>query len=63
MPIPACTIVTGQKLEKIFPDATFQQALEVMITNEFSQLPVVNEDGVPLGIITTDSIAHALLHC
>lgn len=62
MPIPACTIVTGQKLEKISHNATFQQALEVMITNEFSQLPVVNEDGVPLGIITTDSIAHALLH-
>lgn len=62
MPIPAYTIVTGQKPVIISPNATFHQALEVMITNEFSQLPVVNEDGMPLGIITTDSIAHALLH-
>ena len=37
-----------------------QKALELMIENDFSQLPVIDENEKPLGIVTSDSILRAL---
>ena len=37
-----------------------QKALELMTENDFSQLPVVDENDKPLGIVTSDSILRAL---
>src|ERR1051325_8006836 len=46
----------------ISPNASLQEAVELMITHDFSQLPVV-EDGRPYGnpatFVTTSSIARA----
>lgn len=42
------------------PDAMVQQALDVMIAHDYSQLPVVDPDARPLGLITRDSILRAL---
>lgn len=62
MPIPARHLVQHQaKLVTVSLDTRITQALALMIEHDFSQLPVVDTDFKPLGIITTDSIARALL--
>ncbi len=43
-------------------DSAVRAALEVMIENDYSQLPVVDQAGRPLGMITSDSIIRALSH-
>ena len=42
------------------PDETLQSALERMIEHSFSQLPVVDDENRPLGMVTSDSIVRAL---
>ncbi len=41
-------------------DAMVQHALDLMIAHDYSQLPVVDSDNRPLGLITGDSIVRAL---
>jgi CBS domain-containing protein len=43
-------------------DATAAEAISLMTEHDFSQLPVVNEVGSPVGIITTDSLLRAANH-
>lgn len=40
-------------------NSTAQRAVELMVTYDFSQLPVVDDDNRPCGMVTTDSILHA----
>ena len=44
----------------VSPQDTVQKALALMAEHDFSQLPVVDEDNKPLGIVTGDSILQAL---
>jgi CBS domain-containing protein len=62
MPIPAYTIATTKDLVTVKPSDSFEEALTKMITYDLSQLPVVNTEYAPLGLITSDSIARALMH-
>lgn len=62
MPIPAYTIATTKDLVTVEPSDSFEEALTKMITYDLSQLPVVNAAYAPLGIITSGSIARALMH-
>ncbi len=41
-------------------DETVQHALTKMIEHDYSQIPVVDKDGFPLGMLTSDSIVRAL---
>ncbi|WP_185282887.1 CBS domain-containing protein [Hymenobacter sp. NBH84] len=61
MPIPAGQLVKNQQLLSVSLGTTLDQALKLMIKHEFSQLPVIDKDKKPLGIVTGDSIARALL--
>lgn len=61
MPFIVQQLIEGhQEPVKVSPDSTAQQALELMIEHDFSQLPVVDEKNKPLGIVTADSILRAL---
>lgn len=52
----------NQQLVKVRPIDSAESALEQMIEHDFSQLPVVDLDDKPLGVITSDSILRALKH-
>lgn len=52
----------GRELVCVKPTDSVDHALEVMIEKDFSQLPVVDDIGQPLGLITSDSILRALEH-
>lgn len=41
---------------------SIHQALDLMIKHDFSQLPVVDDAGKPLGMVTSDSILRTLKH-
>jgi CBS domain-containing protein len=43
-------------------DDSAQTALQLMIDGDYSQLPVVNREGIAEGMITSDSIIRALSH-
>lgn len=62
MPILAGQLVQDQQLVSVAPSESLTRALTLMIEHDFSQLPVVDPEGKPLGIITCASIAKALLH-
>lgn len=63
MSLPAKHLLQEQSTPvTVCPDDTLTHALILMIKNEFSQLPVVDEDERPIGIVTTDSITRALLN-
>lgn len=62
MSIVAGQLVQNQELVCALPEHKLNDALKVMIEYNFSQLPVVDADGKPLGIVTSDSIACTLLH-
>ena len=51
-PLPLC----------VNPTDAVQDALAKMIANDYSQLPVVKDDLVPEGLVTSDSILRALRH-
>lgn len=53
-------IESHQEPVTVSPQDTVQKALILMAEHDFSQLPVVDEDKKPLGIVTGDSILHAL---
>ena len=61
MPFTVQQLIAGQqKLVTAVPGETVALALERMIENSFSQLPVVDDQNRPLGMITSDSIVRAL---
>ncbi len=53
-------IESHQEPVTVSPQDTVQKALILLAEHDFSQLPVVDEDKKPLGIVTGDSILHAL---
>lgn len=57
MPFIAQDLIVGRsKPVTILPDEPAQKGLELMVENNFSQLPVVDATYKPLGLITGDSI-------
>lgn len=63
MSLPAKHLLQEQSTPvTVCTDDTLTHALTLMIKNDFSQLPVVDEEEKPIGIVTTDSIARALLN-
>jgi len=61
MPFPIEELIHGKpKPTSVNLDTPMGEAAEIMLTNEFTQLPVVDDDGKVLGIITTDSMIRAL---
>ncbi len=61
MPYPIRNLIDGQsKLTVVRPDDKVQNALDLMIEHDYSQLPVVDNEYKPLGIITNESILKAL---
>jgi hypothetical protein len=61
MPYAVQNLIEGRG-EPIFvePNDSVQDALDLMIEHEYSQLPVVDEGGKPLGVVTHESILRAL---
>lgn len=49
-----------QEIIKASPELPAKEALELMLHHDFSQLPVIDENNKLLGIVTSDSILHAL---
>lgn len=63
MPYPVQNLIEGRgEPVCVRPDDAAQEALRLMTEHDFSQLPVVDEDGKPLGLVTHESIARALNH-
>src|SRR5437870_7890919 len=53
-------LIANKNPVTVFDTDTVRQALNLMTTNSFSQLPVINRERKALGIITCESILHAL---
>jgi CBS domain-containing protein len=53
-------IGTHQQLVTVRPTDSAQLAYELMNEHDFSQLPVVDDNGKPLGLVTGDSVLNAL---
>src|SRR5438067_1474612 len=49
-----------QKLVTVPPEASLQTALDLMIEHDFSQLPIVDVNNIPQGLVTSDSMLRAL---
>jgi len=63
MPYPVQNLIEGRGEPMcVRSDDAVQEALRLMTEHDFSQLPVVDEDGKPLGLVTHESIARALNH-
>src|SRR5258708_1171250 len=61
MPFTVQQLIEGhQEPITASPQDSIQKALALMTEHDFSQLPVVDEIKKPLGIVTSDSILHAL---
>src|SRR2546421_210148 len=61
MPFTVQQLIEGhQEPITASPQDSIQKALALMTEHDFSQLPVVDENKKPLGIVTSDSILHAL---
>lgn len=53
-------IESYQEPVTVSPGDPAQKALALMVEHDFSQLPVVDENNKPLGIVSGDSIIRAL---
>ena len=61
MPFPVQELIVGhQKPVTVRRDGSMQTALDLMTEHDFTQLPVVDDDGKPLGMVTSDSLLRAL---
>jgi CBS domain-containing protein len=61
MPFPVRHLIQSQhKLVTVSPEQSVRQAIELMTEYDFSQLPVVDGEGKPLGMITNATILEAL---
>lgn len=47
----------------VSPDVTCKQAVEILQTNDYDQLPVVTEDGEVLGVVTSGNLSAQLTSC
>lgn len=61
MPIAVGDLVQSQTTISVVPSTTLTEALNVMIEHDFSQLPILDKKRRPIGVVTTTSIARALL--
>ncbi len=60
MPFPVSELIKDRgNPVSVLPDESVLAARELMVVHDFSQLPIVDDDGVPLGMITSDSILAA----
>lgn len=61
MPYSVSNLIAGRGTPvTVCPDEPVQSAIAKMIEHDYSQLPVVDKDGKPVGMVTTDSILRAL---
>src|SRR5690349_10497095 len=61
MPFPVQDLIEGRPIPVIVhPDDSVQMALDLMVEHDYSQLPVINIDDKPVGMVTSDSILRAL---
>jgi CBS domain-containing protein len=61
MPIAVGDLVQNQATISVAPSATLAEALNIMIEHDFSQLPILDKQKKPIGMVTSTSIARALL--
>lgn len=59
---PVDLLIKGQSLLTIDEEASVRDALVQMVTNDFSQLPVLNKNGNLSGLISDQSIARNYFH-
>ena len=63
MPFPVKSLIQGRsKPVTVTPKTTALEALQEMMRHDYSQLPIVDEQGRPEGLITSDSILRSLSH-
>ena len=61
MPYPVQNLIEGRgKPVCARPSDSVQKALEIMIEHDFSQLPVIDDSQIALGMVTYESIVRAL---
>jgi len=60
MPYTVGQLIAYKTPVTVLDTDSVRQALHLMTTNRFSQLPVINREGKVIGIITSESILHAL---
>ena len=61
MPFTVRQLIEGcSKPVTVSPNDPVKRALDLMIEHDFSQLPVVDGTGRPLGMVTSDSIIRSL---
>jgi CBS domain-containing protein len=61
MPSTVQQLIEGcPKPVTVSPNDPVKRALDLMIEHDFSQLPVVDDSGRPLGMVTSDSIIRSL---
>src|ERR1700687_4006704 len=53
-------LIANKNPVTVFDTDPVKKALDIMATNKFSQLPVINKEGKALGIITSESILRGL---
>lgn len=61
MPYSVGKLISGRGVPvTVCPDESVQSAVDKMIEHDYSQLPVIDKDGRPTGMVTSDSILRAL---
>jgi CBS domain-containing protein len=60
MPYTVGQLIGNKNPLTVFDTDPVRKALDLMTTNKFSQLPVINREGKALGIITSESILRGL---
>ncbi|MCB2380451.1 CBS domain-containing protein [Hymenobacter sp. BT635] len=61
MSITAGELVSGQKVISVDEATPISKVLTLMVQHDYSQLPVLNEQGKSVGLITGDSIARVIM--
>ena len=61
MSITAGELVVGQNVISVDESTPISKVLSLMVEHDYSQIPVVTDQGKPLGLITGDSIARFLM--
>jgi hypothetical protein len=59
---PVDKLIAEQKLLSAFEDETLRDALAKMVSHDYSQLPVVDEQGNLTGLITEQTISRSYFH-
>jgi hypothetical protein len=61
MPIAVGDLVQNQNIVSVSASSSLSEALNLMIEYDFSQLPILDKNKKPIGVVTSTSIARALL--